>query len=105
MGLERVREKMTVPEGRRESVMGEGTRGPCGPREAIEGKLESSPLGMVTTPWQAALFRAGFMSTALVQWWEGMVIVTVRLQLSEQQGWGCHRNPGPRPWLCCLSVV
>lgn len=62
MGLERVREEMTVPEGRRESVMGEGTRGPRGPREAMEGKLESSSLGMVRAPpppRQAALFRAG----------------------------------------------
>lgn len=59
MGLERVREEMIVPEGRRESVLGEGPQGPSGPREAMEGKLESSPLGMVTVPQQAALFCAG----------------------------------------------
>lgn len=51
MGLERVREETTVPEGRRDSVMGEGTQVPRGPREAMEGKLESSSLGLSSHRW------------------------------------------------------
>lgn len=40
-GVGEIREETTVPEGRRESVMGEGTQVPCGPREVMEGKSDS----------------------------------------------------------------
>lgn len=36
MGSERVKEEMTVPEGRRESALGEGTQCPGRPRETIK---------------------------------------------------------------------
>lgn len=100
MGPERVREEMTVPEDRRESVLGKGTQCPGRPREVMERKSEfpSVPVtGCGDNDLEGGSLQGKLMPSSLISWRMGVAVVTDSVSSSlEHLSFLSNRTRAPR---------